>query len=97
MIVRIVKLLIEEEKKEKFSKFFHDNRLSIEQFNGCLKVELLEETEGSNVFFTYSHWEDNKSLEKYRNSAFFKEVWKNTKLYFCGKPEAWSLKKQTND
>ena len=44
MIVRIVKLLIKEEKKEKFSKFFHDNRLSIEQFNGCLKVELLQET-----------------------------------------------------
>ena len=97
MIVRIVKLLIEEEKKEKFSKFFHDNRLSIEQFNGCLKVELLQETLESNVFFTYSHWEDNKSLEKYRNSAFFKELWKNTKSYFCGKPEAWSLKKQIND
>ena len=97
MIVRIVKLLIEEEKKEKFSKFFHDNRLSIEQFNGCLKVELLQETQGSNVFFTYSHWEDNNSLDNYRNSAFFEEVWKNTKMYFCGKPEAWSLKKQIND
>jgi hypothetical protein len=35
---------------------------------------------------------DEKSLEKYRSSSLFDEVWKLTKAKFAGKPEAWSTK-----
>ncbi len=41
--------------------------------------------------------EDEESLDNYRNSVFFKNVWNNTKLYFYGKPEAWSLNKTTSE
>ncbi|ADF52164.1 conserved hypothetical protein [Zunongwangia profunda SM-A87] len=30
-------------------------------------------------------------MENYRNSAFFKVVWSNTKILFNAKPEAWSV------
>ena len=97
MIIRIVKLMISKEKTKDFCSFFKIKKSQIEEFNGCIKVELLQDTKEPNLYFTYSHWKDKKSLDNYRNSVFFKNVWKKTKLYFCGKPEAWSLNKPTNE
>ena len=96
MIVRIVKLMISKEKTNDFCLFFNTKKSQIEEFNGCIKVELLKDTKEHNLYFTYSHWEDEELLENYRNSIFFKNIWNNTKLYFCGKPETWILNKPTN-
>ena len=46
-----------------------------------------------NVLFTYSHWEDEESLNNYRISETFKEVWPQTKALFAAKPQAFSLEK----
>ena len=97
MIIRIVKLIISKEKTKDFCLFFNTKKSQIEEFNGCIKVELLQDTKESNLYFTYSHLEDEESLDNYRNSVFFKNVWNNTKLYFCGKPVAWSLNKTTSE
>jgi heme-degrading monooxygenase HmoA len=97
MIVRIVKLRISKEETKDFCMFFNSKKSKIEEFKGCIKVELLQDTKESNQYFTHSHWEDEQSLDNYRNSVFFKNVWNNTKLYFCGKPQAWSLKEPTNE
>jgi heme-degrading monooxygenase HmoA len=59
-----------------------------------------------NIFFTYSFWQSQNDLEKYRNSALFKEVWSKTKKMFAEKAQAWSteiltqsniIKQTTND
>ena len=97
MIVRIVKLIISKDKTKDFCLFFNDKKTQIEEFEGCIKVELLQDTKEPSLYFTYSHWKNEESLENYRNSVFFKNIWNNTKLYFCGKPEAWSLNKSTNE
>jgi|TARA_B110000285_G_C15035997_1_gene569288 hypothetical protein len=97
MIVRIVKLSISKENTKDFCLFFDNKKSQIEKFEGCIKVDLLQDTKESNLYFTYSHWKDEESLDNYRNSEFFKNVWNNTKMYFCGKPEAWSLNKPTSE
>ena len=93
MIIRIVKLIIDREKVDEFQLFFEKAKPSIGNFIGCSHVELLKETKRENVYFTYSHWKNEDMLQNYRNSIFFQGIWKNTKTYLSGKPEAWSLNK----
>ena len=93
MLVRIVKLHIDEKKSKEFETFFNQNKSKIISFEGCLHVELLRENETNSIYFTYSHWKHNSNLENYRNSKVFGDIWKKTKTYFNGKPEAWSLTK----
>ena len=91
MIIRIVKMTFQPEKVDEFLSLFYEKKRYIEQFKGCSKVMLLNDVNDKSVFFTYSHWESEDALEKYRTSELFKSVWAKTKLFFSDKPQAWSL------
>ena len=91
MITRIVKLTISPSKKEEFKSIFITNKEYIRGFEGCLHVELLQDKKYDNVFFTYSKWEGEEYIEKYRKSELFGGVWKKAKACFCSPPEAWSV------
>jgi heme oxygenase (mycobilin-producing) len=91
MIVRIVKMEFEPEKVNTFLDLFNATRNKIAHFDGCSQVDLLPCVDKPNLFFTYSIWESEEHLEKYRNSELFKQTWAQTKVLFCSKPEAWSL------
>ena len=93
MLVRIVKLSFNPENIEEFLSIFEATRLQIRHFEGCHKLELYRDKDNTNKFFTYSYWKDENALENYRNSAFFKTAWSNTKILFNEKPEAWSVDK----
>lgn len=90
MIVRIVKLRISQDKKEKLISIFKENKHHIIDSKGCIKVELLQDKNKQNIFFTYSHWESEEDLNAYRNSEVFGKIWKATKATFCEPAEAWS-------
>lgn len=72
---------------------FHQNQNAIRNFPGCQLLELYRDKNQSNIFFTYSYWDHTKSLENYRQSELFQQVWTKTKPLFNAKPEAWSLDK----
>ncbi|UZO79484.1 antibiotic biosynthesis monooxygenase [Aquimarina sp. ERC-38] len=91
MIVRIVKMSFDPDQIDSFKDFFHKKKSGIEKSEGCLHVELLQDTQEENRFFTYSHWQTPEHLEAYRNSEFFKSVWSQTKMKFIAPAEAWSL------
>ena len=91
MLIRIVKLTFKPENIASFERIFESSKPKILAFPGCTFLELYQDINHSNVFFTYSFWEDKSNLEAYRNSDFFKEVWQNTKALFSDKPEAWSV------
>ncbi len=93
MLVRIVKLSFNPEDVDEFLSIFESTKEQIRDFEGCKHLELYREQNTTNLFFTYSYWKDEKALENYRNSAFFKVVWSNTKILFNAKPEAWSVDK----
>jgi (4S)-4-hydroxy-5-phosphonooxypentane-2,3-dione isomerase len=51
----------------------------------------LEDINVPGLVFTYSYWEDEKSLQNYQASELFKSTWSKVKPLFNAKAEAWSL------
>ncbi len=91
MIKRIVKLTFRLDEIENFRQIFENSKSKIRSFAGCHHVELLQGTVEKNIFFTFSVWDDEAALNKYRHSILFKETWAKTKALFLDKPEAWSV------
>ena len=94
MLIRIVKLNFEIGNVTKFERIFKETKQYILNFEGCNSLELLQDKTNANIFFTYSEWESEEYLNKYRDSDFFKNVWGKTKILFSAKPEAWSVFKK---
>lgn len=93
MFVRIVKMEFAPSEIENFRSLFQKNKEKIRHFRGCRFLELYQDKNNKNIFFTYSYWENEEALENYRHSSLFKQVWSETKNLFSGKPEAWSVDK----
>jgi hypothetical protein len=90
MLTRIVKMEFNPENISEFKTNFEQVKHKIRAFKGCKKLMLLQDDANPSIFFTYSQWENPESLENYRNSALFLEVWSNTKKLFRSKAQAWS-------
>ena len=93
MFVRIVKMHFKSDQVAQFLDNFHTNKEKIRNFDGCLFLELYRDKNQPEIFFTYSYWETEAHLERYRKSDLFKSVWKKTKVLFQMPAEAWSLDK----
>lgn len=93
MFVRIVKMSFDNTKIEAFLNDFHQIKDKIRAFKGCQFLELYQDKENTNIFFTYSYWNTEQDLNNYRKSDLFINVWAKTKTLFNAKPEAWSVNK----
>lgn len=90
-MVRLVKMCFQYENISLFKEIFEASRSKIENMPGCLKVELHQEINQKNTFFTISYWESEEDLENYRKSELFIITWRKVKPLFKAKAEAWSL------
>lgn len=93
MLVRIVKLSIDENQIAVFKSHFDSVKQNIRNAPGNRFLELYQDQNNPCLFFTYSYWACEQDLENYRQSELFKEVWTFTKKLFNNKPEAWSVNK----
>ncbi len=93
MFIRIVKMSFHEENISKFLENFNLIKEKIRNSPGNRYLELYQDKNNPEIFFTYSFWETEEDLENYRKSALFDEVWTFTKKLFNDKPEAWSVDK----
>ena len=91
MIKRVVKMEFKPENVSAFVNIFKTNKDIITTFDGCHSVELLRDINTQNIFFTYSIWDSESSLNKYRESNTFKDIWSKTKPLFSSKAKAWSV------
>ncbi len=91
MITRMVKMTFKADKTNDFDKIFDNSKEKIRSFEGCLYLELLKSKKDPNVYFTYSKWESEEKLDKYRASDLFILTWSNVKKLFKENPEAYSL------
>ena len=82
-----------EENIPKFLENFNLMKEKIRNAPGNRYLELYQDRNNPEIFFTYSFWETEADLENYRQSALFDDVWTFTKKLFNGKPEAWSVDK----
>jgi heme-degrading monooxygenase HmoA len=74
-----------------FQELFDARKSRIRHFDGCIHLELWQDSNNPRIFFTYSHWASEDHLNHYRFSPFFKETWSLTKLLFAEPPQAWSI------
>ena len=83
-----------QEMTEEFIRVYRTKQPFISNFEGCHGVELLRCKEPDNIFFTYSIWDDEEALQKYRGSELFKETWAQVKPMFEVRAEAWSVEEE---
>ena len=96
MFVRIVKMSFHQEHIKAFQEIFEEKKEFIRNSDGCKLLELYQDKNNPEIFFTYSYWEKEENLENYRNSELFKSVWAKTKILFNDKPAAWSVDKKVS-
>ena len=96
MFVRIVKMSLHSKFIEDFRIMFDEKKSKIRGTTGCELLELYQDKNNPEIFFTYSYWKSENDLVNYRNSDFFKATWQQTKSYFNNKPEAWSVDKKVS-
>jgi heme-degrading monooxygenase HmoA len=90
MINRIVRLSFEQELVSEFLVVFENSKNQIANFPGCQGLTLLQDANYSNVYYTYSLWQNESDLENYRHSELFETTWAATKKLFNAKPMAFS-------
>lgn len=88
MIVRIVKMHFHQERITDFQEMFEEIKDGIRNQPGCHLLELYQDVQDAQTFFTYSHWNSEADLNNYRHSALFSEIWPKTKAMFDQKPTA---------
>lgn len=93
MIIRIVRMHFTEVGAKDFLPIFDLYKNAIRNFSGCSHLQLLKDADDENVFTTLSHWDNSKSLEEYRKSELFKQVWNKVKPLFHERAIAFSLEK----
>lgn len=91
LLIRIVKMQFLPDKVAHFRAMFDDRKHLIRHFDGCLHLDLWQDTNQPNIFFTHSHWQSEQHLRTYRTSALFAEVWKQTRQWFEEPAQAWSV------
>lgn len=93
MITRLVRLTFKPEHTEEFVRIFEETRGAILAFGGCRQVELLRDVHRPEVMSTLSLWDDEASLNRYRDSELFAGVWARVKPLFGDRPQAFSMEK----
>lgn len=91
MLTRIVKMHFMPSFITDFKALFEATKPFIANFEGCLSVQLFQQEDETDIFFTISQWESAAHLTDYRNSELFINTWKKVKPNFASKAEAWSL------
>lgn len=93
MIVRIVKMHFQKDRITAFEIMFEGIKDSIRNQPGCELLELYQDADDPQTFFTYSYWNTEADLNNYRHSALFQEIWPKTKAMFDEKPTANTVNK----
>lgn len=96
MITRIVKMNFRPEETENFLLLFEEVKNRIRGFEGCCGLTLLRDIHNPDLMFTYSLWNSEQSLERYRKSELFSSTWEQTKSKFSSPASAWSVMDQSN-
>ena len=84
-------MTFQNDKTDEFISLFEERKSTIRNFDGCMHLELWQDSTDERIFFTYSHWVSESALNHYRFSEFFKDTWGKTKALFAEKPNAWSV------
>lgn len=97
MLIRMVRMVFQPDRVNEFLQIFNDSKEQIRGFEGCQKVELLQDLTDRNIFMTYSYWKSEAALNNYRRSELFGKVWPATKKLFAAPAHAFSVHQIDDD
>ncbi len=92
-MIRIVRMHFTEAGVEEFLQIFDKHKTAIRNFPGCSHLQLLKDADDPNTYTTLSHWDKPESLENYRKSELFGQVWGRVKTLFSERSQAFSLQR----
>ncbi len=95
-MIRIVKLTFKPEDLKLFLAHFETVKQIVNNFEGCNGMQMLQDIQNPTICFTYSDWDEEADLERYRKSEAFTEIWNTIKPWFGARPEAWSTLSKFN-
>ena len=90
MLIRTVRMTFRPDRLAAFLAIFDASAPRIRAFAGCRHLALWEDAHYPNILTTYSHWEDEAALNRYRESTLFRSTWAQTKPLFAAPPVAHS-------
>jgi len=90
VLVRIVRMTFRPDTVNAFVEQFDASAPQIRAFPGCYHLELWRDADTPTVCTTYSHWESEDALNRYRESDLFRSTWRTVKPLFGGRPVAHS-------
>ncbi|MDH3651032.1 MAG: antibiotic biosynthesis monooxygenase [Saprospiraceae bacterium] len=90
-MIRLVKLTVKPDQIQTFKEIFHSNSKVIARQAGCSILELWQDQENPQIFYTYSQWQSADCLESYRASPFFGALWIKVKPLFEQGAQVWNL------
>ena len=93
MVIRIVRMHFTEAGVDEFLEIFDRHKTAIRNFPGCSHLQLLKDSNNPTTYTTLSHWDNAGSLENYRKSELFGQVWGRVKTLFAERSQAFSLEK----
>ncbi|MGL1888751.1 MAG: antibiotic biosynthesis monooxygenase [Reichenbachiella sp.] len=96
MIVRVVQLVLTDDKVKDLFHLLDQYQYQIRNAPGCLHLEILQDIDQPSKFITYSHWKSEQHLNEYRSSALFGVVWPAIKACLKEKPRAQSFDRKIN-
>jgi quinol monooxygenase YgiN len=96
MLTRIVKMKFQPDRTKDFLELYDHAAPKIRNRPGCRLLELYRDRTDPDIYITFSVWESETSLEEYRSSDLFKDIWPRTRALFAEKPEVRSLDKVEN-
>jgi quinol monooxygenase YgiN len=93
MIIRIVRMHFSAAGVEEFLEIFDRHKEAIRNFQGCTHLQLMKDADDPLCYATLSHWNNQESLDLYRQSELFGKVWGRVKTLFSERSQAFSLEK----
>ena len=92
MIRRLVKLKFKSDTSNIFVDIFKEKHQQILSCQGCSHLEVWQDVNDEDSFFTYSIWDSEEDLNNYRSSVLFNKLWPKVKSLFREKAEVWTLR-----
>ncbi len=91
-LVRLVTMTFRHETIPDFLDLFDGVSGQIRSQPGCKRLRLLRSLSDERVFTTYSVWDSEEDLNRYRSSPLFEATWERTRSWFEDRPVAVSYR-----
>jgi quinol monooxygenase YgiN len=91
MILRVVKMVVDQNKIDVFNHFMSNVKMEKIKLEGCVHYDHFGDKQYQNVFYSYTIWESERYLNKYRKSELFREVSSTLRSLCLTEPTAWTV------